>query len=91
MQRRQQTTSGEDSLDDVSGLELDDMDASVIHGISVNDMQDSQWALWDADHSDWAQRLERERMDLNNMRHNLPPKGQAQAHTTAQLQHYHLK
>ena len=67
------------------------MDASVIHGISVNDMQDSQWALWDADHSDWAQRLERERMDLNDMRCNLPPKGQAQAHTVAQLQHYHLK
>ena len=77
MQRRQQTTSGEDSLDDVSGLELDDIDSSMIHGISVNDMQDSQQALWDADHSDWAQRLERERMDLNDMRHNLPPKGQA--------------
>ena len=91
MQRRRRTTSGEDSLDDVSRLELDDTDASVIHGISVNDMQDSQRALRDADRSDWAQRLERERMDLNDMRRNLPPKGQARARTAARLQRYHLK
>jgi hypothetical protein len=85
---RRETTAGEEELDDRPDPTLDDTDASVIHGINVNDMLAtrhrhrpellSRGPLGKPDPSFWAERQEREFELLNYMRRNLPPRRNGQ-------------
>lgn len=98
---RRETTAGQEGLDDRPDPTQDDTDASVIHGINVNDMLAirpgrrpellSRGSLRKPDPSFWAERQEREFELLDHMRRNPPPRDSGQGRSASRPRAYRLK
>lgn len=98
---RRESTGGEEGVDGGPDPTQDDTDASLIHGINVNDMLAtrkgrrpellSRGSLRKPDPSFWAERQEREFELLNHMRRNPPPSGDEQGRRAGRPHRHHLK